>query len=237
MFVLLLKGTDEVDEEDRYERVLHPTPSVRIPVLKFEVVEFEVRRLESAEFDAIITTSARAAWAVSQLGSSSLLDRIRQVPWYCVGQGSKEAAVKLLEVTCVLGSETGSAENLINLIENNPSIHSGKIAYLSGNLRKSTIGDGLDRLGIKKFTEYVVYRTIPNTKVSLQVPNFSGKRVCAFFSPSGVSAVGSQVGQDDVVVAIGETTSKALLEAGIHVNAVAATPSPEGLLTAIQSCT
>jgi uroporphyrinogen-III synthase len=235
--ILLLKGSkDDEDnkDEDSYVKFLEPTPTTRVPVLEFEAISDSVAEIEEFSFSAIIVTSTRAIWAISLSCSSSLKQRLCEVPWWVVGEASAKAAHDF-GAKHVLGSDTGSAEILLEAIDSDVS-KNVNIAYLCGNLRRPTIGAGLTKLGIS-FKEFVVYRTIPDMNVSLPQILPPTRRVCVFFSPSGVLAASKQLSKEDVIIAIGTTTEQSLCENGITVQATALMPTPEGLRAAFRSIT
>lgn len=243
MLVLLLQGSAE-DEDAKQEayrsilsRVLPANAEVcRVPVLDFAFHKESVLALEreiDSGFDSVLMTSARSAMALDQYASQELKIKLRTKPWFVVGMGSKQAVQHMLQVEDVRGGETGCADELIR----SEMMHACKrVAYLCGNLRKPTMADGMRAAGID-FKEFILYETVPCTEVELPKSEATKRRVCVFFSPSGVTAVGKQVNSasEDWIVAIGETTNRALLEADIKVHAVAKSPSAEGLADAIVS--
>jgi len=236
MLVVLLKGTvdeepDDKKDKERYMRALPEFQCTLVPVLKFEAVQSEVNRLENAVFDSVLITSPRGLWALLKCASEGLKQRVADVPWFVVGEASRDAVIHNLGVQDVQGSDTGSAEKFVEKIKAN-SIQPRNVAYLCSNLRRSTMSDGLRQNGVL-FEEFEVYRTVPYEEAAIPPVAPTIRRVCVFFSPSGVKAVSSQIKSDDIVVAIGQTTATALQEFKIKLTAIAESPSPEGLHRAL----
>ena len=132
----------------------------------------------------------------------------------------------------VRGEESGTAAALATAIaEDEPS---SRLLFLCGNRRRDTLPTRLQEEGIA-FEELVVYETHARTDLTLPPPG--DDTWLAFFSPSGLEAVqhaeadGSL--EDYHRAAIGPTTAEALTDAGLAPEAVASSPSPEGLVSAI----
>jgi uroporphyrinogen-III synthase len=132
----------------------------------------------------------------------------------------------------VRGEESGNAKALVQRIaERNPS---RPLLFLSGNRRRDEVPDGLRAEDIA-FEEQVVYET--HFRSDLALPPPKGSLWIVFFSPSGLKAVrraeaGPLTGYR--CAAIGPTTAGALRDQGLRVDAVADSPSPDGLVTAIE---
>ncbi|KAH9260254.1 hypothetical protein BASA81_001423 [Batrachochytrium salamandrivorans] len=230
--VWLLKGCSEDGDGDGYAAAV-PHSTGRVPVLKFEYNPQAVEQLELEvdSFDSVLMTSSRSAMALERYASPELKQKLSRVPWFVVGVASQRAVRELIGPhTVVLGAETGCAEQLVGT-----GMMSAlkRVAYLCGNLRKPTMANGL-RTSQVEFKEFITYDTVPDLQAAIPANTGKGEtRVLCFFSPSGVTAVGGQVTAQDVVIAIGETTNQALVEAGIHVHRVASSPSPAGLAQAL----
>jgi uroporphyrinogen-III synthase len=140
-------------------------------------------------------------------------------------------------------------------IDNTP----GKLLFLSGEQRRDTLPRQLNAANCP-FHELSVYRVAEDAELAEQIRNASINSPCeqnsinwlAFFSPSGVNIVLPYLKHLDLssvessestlknkhsvwkAAAIGGTTANALISAGVRVDAVANTPSAQGLLDAIQ---
>ena len=130
------------------------------------------------------------------------------------------------------GEATGRAEDLADLI-----ISEGiedPLLFLCGDRRRDELPDRLSEAGVP-VEERVVYHTIPDASALTDVPSSVPDWV-VFFSPSGVEAANSVEAfpwNRVRVAAIGPTTADALREAGSAPAAVATTPTPEALVTAL----
>jgi uroporphyrinogen-III synthase len=204
------------------------------PVLRFSFPADTALRdhLKRADrYAALIATSPRAARAVRRVldDVGTLHAAWTDRPVYVVGPKTGERFEALgFEVR---GADTGDAAQLAARIADDAP--PGRLLFLSGSRRRDTLPDGLRTAGVP-FDELVVYETHLRTDVELPSP--AACRWLVFFSPSGLKAIratgtGSLV--DYRCAAIGPTTAQTLREAGIDVAAVADTPSPDGLVRAL----
>jgi uroporphyrinogen-III synthase len=236
LLIILLKGSVDDQESNSdlaYFERLSPAVVRRIPVLEFEGVGQNLEIVFAQVYDAILVSSTRAIWALREYASPQQLTSLRTATWFVVGKATAEAVIACVQPICILGSDTGNAERLMELLasqEKKPR----NVCFICGNLRKSTIEDGLRDCGIP-FALAEVYRTIPIIQPSIPAAPQGHMRICVFFSPSGVTAAHGALQSDDKLVAIGETTAKALASKGLKTSAVASEPSPEGLVQAITS--
>ncbi|SHK05845.1 uroporphyrinogen-III synthase [Rhodothermus profundi] len=182
-------------------------------------------------YGGLIFTSPRAVEAVRRLGTPPAAWRWRRV--YVVGPRTA-AAARAMGWT-PQGEEAGSGLALARLILQEPW-PSRPLLFLCGERRRSELPEQLRTAGFP-LEELVVYETRPATPVlpaGASAPDW-----VVFFSPSGWEAARSlPIKWKQVrVAAIGPTTAAALQEKGVAVMAVARTPTPEGLLAAIQEAT
>lgn len=204
-------------------------------VLRFVFPYDEALRDRLAERDrygGLVATSPRAARALrSVLDDMETVDKKwAGVPVYVVGQ--KTAGEFRALGFDVRGAHTGNAAALASWIAD--AHEEGPLLFLSGNRRRDTLPEGLTEAGVP-FDEQVVYETKIRSDVSL--PAAASNAWLVFFSPSGVEAVRrSEVTTDEYrCAAIGPTTAGILRDMDVRVAAVADTPSPEGVVTAITS--
>ena len=104
------------------------------------------------------------------------------------------------------------------------------LLFLCGDKRRDVLPDGLFEAGVR-YSELEIYTS--STRGDLAIPEETAWLV--FFSPSGLQAVEAS-GIDPAayrLAAIGETTARALEEAGYPVSAIADEPSPDALANAI----
>lgn len=252
-------------EEDSYlleivSRMLVPgsaTPvagALRVPVLRFErVANVESSTLkEGRQFNSVVVTSPRAMWALSvRPDGDELADALtRAATWFVVGEASAKSVRLFLSrrradpMPTIVGSDAGSAQALFDRYMSSTagassSSLSGPLAYLCGDMRRSTLSDLLKSKGTQ-FEELVVYMTKPRNDLNLSsspgdTPPWIASTLFVFFSPSGIEAViNSHVlrpeDESTRVCAIGETTASALRErTRWKLIGVAARPSPEAL--------
>ena len=184
-------------------------------------------------YDALVATSPRAVAAVKRVFESdaALHDTWRGRRAFAVGPATATAWCGL-GLTPV-GQTSGSADALVDAIAT--SDLQKPLLFLSGNRRRDVLPNGLQAHGIA-FHEQEAYVTCTRSDLEMPGPG-TPPRWLAFFSPSGLDAV-QQSGVDlgaYRIAAIGPTTGTALSDAGASVEAIASTPSPGGLVGAIQA--
>ncbi len=180
-------------------------------------------------YGGLIFTSPRAVEAVRHVGTLS--EAWHRRPVYVVGPRTAAAVQKLgLQPW---GEVAGSGCELARLILEAPRPER-PLLFLCGARRRDEL-PGLLRAAAFPLEELVVYDTrafVP--KLPAELPDW-----VVFFSPSGLEAARQLpiVRERVRVAAIGPTTAEALQQEGWPVVAVARTPTPEGLLTAMQEAT
>lgn len=191
------------------------------------------QHLERADhYSGLVATSPRAARAVRRVfdDASALHAAWAGRPVYVVGP---KTASRFDDLGFqARGAETGDAAQLTAFIADDAP--GGCLLFLSGSRRRDTLPDGL-RAADVAFDELVVYET--RLRSDLRLPPPSPRRWLVFFSPSGVEAVqraeaGPLSGYS--CAAIGPTTAGALRDAGVEGVAVAQTPSPDGVVRALE---
>ena len=231
--VILLRSADEPDPyvsafwEAKLRAVCEPVLAFVFP----HQAALQARLERRDRYGSLIATSPRAGTALERLFADreELAHAWRGTTVYVVGPKTAEhlRAVGLDP----RGAETGDAQALANrIVEDDPA---APLLFLSGNRRRDTLPEAL-RAADVPFKERVVYETRPRS--SLDLPSSDGSTWLVFFSPSGLEAVDRADAVDPAdyrVAAIGPTTGTALEEAGHSVEAVAAEPSPDGLVAAI----
>lgn len=219
--------------DDRYVRALDAAGwSARcLPVLRFAFPRQEALRERGQhpdQYAGLIVTSPRAVRAIAQLDDEGWKTRWQQKPAYAVGPKTA-SALRALGLTPV-GEETGSAASLAAVIAKKKKPY----LFLCGNRRRDVLPDALRTAGTA-FEELIVYETHLRSNIVLPRPQTGDWLV--FFSPSGLEAV-TQSAANEVagyrLAAIGPTTADALRARGTTVEAVASSPSPEGLVHALR---
>ncbi len=232
--VILLRSADTPDP---YVTAFaeHGRTAVCVPVLTFRF-PFQSTLADTLEqtdrYRHLVLTSPRAVRALDDVLSDRPVLRRAWTERTAFAVGPKTArALQDLEID-VTGERAGSAKALVDVIDAAP--RNGPLLFLSGNRRRDTLPNGLSDRDIP-FDERVVYET--RVRTDLELPPPSVDRWLVFFSPSGLEAVRRTETVDASayrLAAIGPTTATALETAGLHVDAVAATPAPEPLADAIQ---
>ncbi len=231
--VILLRSAEEPDPYvDAF--VDAGLQAVCRPVLRFVFPHQDLLRERLNEgkehYAALVATSPRVGRALEALFEehSSLKEDWRGRTAYAVGP---KTAARLQAVGLQpRGQEAGTADDLADqIVDDAPE---APLLFLCGNRRRETLPNRL-RAAEAAFEELVVYETRLRTDLTLP-----SARWLAFFSPSGGEAVQKATNVDPTSyrrAAIGPTTAASLEEQGLSVDAVADTPSPQGLVTAIVS--
>lgn len=232
--VILLRSADDPDPYIQAFRDVGVT-AVCQPVLRFVFPYTKALRERLRQHDqyaGVVATSPRAARALKSAFDDveTTSAQWENVPAYVVGP--KTAAQFHALGFDVRGHNTGNAEALASWIAD--ADPTGRLLFLSGNRRRDTLPDGLNERNVS-FDEQVVYKTEIRSDVSLPSP--VGEPWLVFFSPSGVKAVRRSGASIDHYrcAAIGPTTAGILRDQSVRVEAVADTPSPEGVVSAIES--
>lgn len=233
--VLLLRSADDPDP---YVQAFS-NAEIRadcLPVLTFDFPNAEAlhaRLRRSDRYGGLIATSPRVGRALRHVFEE---DGSLQAQWeertaYAVGPKTAES-LRALSFD-VQGEETGTATELAEYIAD--SDPPAPLLFLCGNRRRDDLPEGLRAAGVA-FEELVVYETRAREDLSLPPP--AEGRWLVFFSPSGLEAVRrAKRGPLSAYrcAAIGPTTAASLKEAGLEPEAVAASPTPEGVLEAIRA--
>lgn len=230
--VILLRSADEPDPYVRAFAKVGLRAACH-PVLAFGFPHQDQLReyLEDGnQYGALVATSPRVGRALKDVFEK---DPSMKTTWgnraaYAVGPKTAQSLRSVgLEPR---GAETGSADALAErIVEDAP----GKpLLFLSGNRRRDTLPNHL-RAADVAFDELVVYETRIRSGLTLPPAMW-----LVFFSPSGGEAIQQSAKinpRSYRIAAIGPTTASSLRKQGRTVEAVAETPSPDGLVTALAS--
>lgn len=246
MKILVLKAPKETCEDgDPYVLSLRNAgmDADSLEVLCFHYVNQDLLKEKVSHpenYGGIIFTSPRGVVAVEQcLGTTEVvMKQWSSLPAYVVGEGTGKLLWEKFQIASV-GQESGSGQKLAQFMCKEDRVRDEKpLLFPSAELKRNALYEILTEAGI---TVDVVtsYKTIPHPSLgTLLDDNFSNGMpdILVFFSPSGVNAVLSHLSdlKHFKVVAIGPTTEAALKDKGLVVFATAATPSPSGLVEAIQ---
>jgi uroporphyrinogen-III synthase len=231
--VVLLRSADR---PDRYVEAFADAGLTAAcePVLAFRFSNHQalIDRLSEADrYGGLVVTSPRAVQALAKAFEArpDLQERWAERRAFAVGP--KTAGDLRVLSLAPAGAQAGGAEALAEEIVRRQAPEAGPLLFLAGNRRRDALPDALDAAGLP-VDEVTVYHT--HLRTALAIP--AGADWLAFFSPSGVEAVQEAGGVEPEAfrrAAIGPTTADALEEAGLPADAVAATPSPTGLVDAV----
>jgi uroporphyrinogen-III synthase len=256
--VLLLRGPDDADG-DPYTALLQSAglPSACTPALHSSVFGVPALRAALAALSplpsCVVLTSRRASTALSSAlaslptSCSALAAQLRSLPVLCVGAHTAGGLDPSSPVGGDLTSYAGSAAALLPLVLQAALPHPQQpVLFVCGERRLDTIPAGLQAAGLPVL-EFPVYRTEPLPPAQLQqgwaaalatlAPHAQQQLAVVLFSPSGVEAAvqaGLLPHPSARLVAIGPTTAQALAAAALPCAAVADTPTPQGVLAAVQ---
>jgi uroporphyrinogen-III synthase len=232
--VILLRSADDPDP---YVQAFSAVGFHAIcrPVLRFsfpsdQALAERLRRPDA--YGGIVATSPRVGRALQRIfdDEGTTHAEWEGAPAYAVGPKTA-AELRALSFE-VRGEDTGTAAALAAAIA--ADVPPAPLLFLCGDRRRDTLPTRLAEEEIA-FEELVVYETHSRTDLTLPPPD--DDTWLAFFSPSGLEAVqhaeadGSL--RDYHRAAIGPTTAEALSDAGLAPEAVASSPSPDGLVNAI----
>ena len=214
-------------------------PTVRIgPVDDPGDLDAAVAALSAGGFDWVMLTSANAVPVLAERV------RGRSIPARVAAVGARTAdALSNAGIAVDLVPEQGSAEGLLAFLAHVPMAGS-RVLLLVSDLARPALADGLRAMGAD-VTSVTAYRTVPVEQIAVDALSRlkTGDPVAVFLSsPSAVASLASMLGADITLltaafgIAIGETTAAAMRDAGMPVHAVAATPTPAGMIAALESC-
>ncbi|TFH67028.1 MAG: uroporphyrinogen-III synthase [Gemmatimonadales bacterium] len=184
------------------------------------------------QFQAVVVTSPRAAEVLSE----RLPQERYHVPLWVVGNRSGDRLEGLFETVHYLGdnpAEGGSAEALADQMLS-ASVKS-PVLFPCGSQRRDGLIERLESAGVK-VREEECYRTLLASPDAARVA-CHGAEAILVASPSVAALVASACNQGarPALVAIGPTTAAAARGAGWPPDAVATSPTPDGIRSALDS--
>lgn len=214
-------------------------PTVRIdPIDDPGDLDAAVAALSAGGFDWVVLTSANAVPVLAERV------RGRSIPARVAAVGARTAdALSNAGIAVDLVPEQGSAEGVLAALAHVPMAGS-RVLLLVSDLARPALAEGLRAMGAD-VTSVTAYRTVPVGRIAVDALSRlkTGDPVAVFLSsPSAVASLASMLGADITLltaafgIAIGETTAGAMRDAGMPVHAVAATPTPAGMIAALESC-
>lgn len=228
---------------DKYTKVLHGSeieveliPSIEF---KFKNIEQLAAKLRSPEaYSGVVFSSPRCAQATKLCNEE--LSNWKSKLNFSIGETTYAEALSSLQLETV-GKNSGNAQALGEYILKNHQVPL-PLLYPCGNLKQDTLGNILE--GKISLEPVEVYETVPHVDLQknlLRVLEDPNLEVLVFFSPSGVNFC-TKISEDckkmtefsqKKIVSIGPSTTKAIQAKSLKVYAQAETPSPEGLLMAL----
>lgn len=195
--------------------------------------------------EGIIFTSARAVETTS-LQYNKLCVNDHQA-WtrkkiFAVGETTSSLVKKLLHLDAI-GAHTGNGEQLAQFIIEQIPPFDKPLLFPCSNLKKDDLPLLLAR-NDRDFRAMTCYKTTPDLGLKENLKSlhetYGMANIIVFFSPSGVEFCIPALRSLNIqfcgvsFVAIGPSTNKALVEAGVPVAAVCAHPTPDDLLYTLQ---
>ncbi|CAG9563680.1 unnamed protein product [Danaus chrysippus] len=237
--VVLFKSVSEdykkVFNENNYEAIF-------VEPLQFEYMNLNQLgdKLAESEYKGMILTSPRAVEAVSKCWSPSKFVTWSTKRVYTVGEVSNNK-IKLLLGLEALGTTTGNAENLANLIANE-NCENEKFLFPCGNLRSEILPNILESKGIT-VDPVTVYETKENENLKsnlLELNDTMNPCCMVFFSPSGCEYIYRQLQTFNNNLsnlphfAIGNSTAHKIENLGVEIAGVAEKPKAESVIESVQ---
>ncbi|KAJ2997337.1 hypothetical protein HDV02_005609 [Globomyces sp. JEL0801] len=225
----------ERKDDDEYESLLkdhgYHTEFVQLLVTEFNHTEELFKILQNPDgYSGFIATSQKVADAIKQvledLGNGIFI----RSKWsakcvYCVGPSTSKAMNDLGFKT--EGGFSGNAAALAEFIIEHHQGESLPLVFLTGDKTGRVIPNKLYTAGIS-----IIEQQVYTTRNVSQILDIQSK-IVVLFSPSGLISL--EWNGHGRWIAIGPTTSNALTEKGVE-HVVATSPSPMGVLQAIQKC-
>ncbi len=226
-----------LETDDLYARALGEAgyEVLAQPVLEFTLVNQEAlhEKLHRPEdYDGLIVTSPRAVEALAGFIEESSPTTASWQKKAAFAVGPKTASALRTLGFEPQGEAAGSAHKLANVVIRHP--FEKPLLFVCGNRHRHELPNLLRRAQVA-FEVCIVYETRSRTDMASLTKTTPDWLV--FFSPSGVEAVDRVLGMNRATIrcaAIGPTTAAALEAAGWTVDAVAATPTPDALVAAVQ---
>lgn len=213
-------------------------PVIRVDRIGDAVMHERVAAIRQA--DLVVWTSSNAVrqllpWLSEHRPTD--LEFLRQLPHYVVGE-TTESILREFSMNPLWPHGVHDSDSLARSLAPNMK---GKVVLLpKGTLAMETLPTILAQNGATVI-DMIVYEThSPDAGSVAELRSFVARQsfdVICFFSPSGFRFFGQTIScsacEHAAVAAIGRTTESAIRSAGWHVDAVAETPSPAGLLQAV----
>ena len=240
--VLLLRS--EFSGLDKYAAILQ---EFGCEVYNVPTLDFVYQNLDTLEghlnnvsqYAGIVFTSPRGVLATSEVVSQHHKSLWRNKPCFVVGEKTGSLVVEKLGLSHI-GSESGNAASLADVITKELTDKSLPLLFPCGNLKKETLPNKLEDAGIQ-LQSCTVYSTVQHPELTSKLVEYLRMRpdFAVFFSPSGVNFSQEIMKCADCFeqmkhVSIGPTTKQALEKCGMKVFACAAKPCPEAICDIIK---
>ena len=186
------------------------------------------------DYDWLVFSSAHAVAAVTQV----LQDPPSKTRVAVVGESTAEA-LRLEGWPVHLTARDFGADGLVAEFSAREPVRNKRVLYPAGSIARSTLPQGLDRLGAQ-VDRVVAYRTV-HASLDGSATDSGSLDAVTFTSPSAVLGLHKAIGgpafdrvfQQIPAVAIGPTTAEALLKLGVSPAAVADPSTLEGVVEAV----
>ena len=189
-------------------------------------------------FDWLAITSRNAAFALQRVATSDGLDLGAAVPpsrVAAVGEATRAACESVGLEVALMPPQSQDAVGMIAAFPEGP----GTVLAPLGDLAAPVLANGLAAKGWE-VTRVEAYRVVdgPGVTASTAAALAAGEFDAVVLTSGSVAERYARQGApheaDTLVVAIGRTTAAAASDAGVHVDAVAAVPTYDGILEALE---
>ena len=190
------------------------------------------------EFDWLAVTSRNAILAMSAIATAHgrhLGDAVPPAGVATVGESTRETCRSVGLDVALVPSERHDAVGIVEEFASGP----GKVLVPLGDLASPALARGLARKGWD-VTAIEAYRVVDGPGIgddvaaALAAGEFDAVVLTSGSVAARYAAHAAPANADTLVVAIGSTTAAAARAAGVHVHAVAPTPSYDGILSSLK---
>ncbi|MCC6385711.1 MAG: uroporphyrinogen-III synthase [Bacteroidia bacterium] len=196
------------------------------------VHDFRKTRINIPSFSSIILTSRHAADNFFRIAKEMRVTRLDEFKYFCMSESTAYYLQKFMQYRkrkVFIGRQT--IDDLIDVIKKHSK---DKFLLPCSDIHKQEIPDTLARHGIE-FTKAVIYRTVCSDLSDLENVNYD---MLVFFSPSGITSLFKNFPKfrqgNTRIAAFGQTTSQAVLDAGLRLDVQAPVPEAPSMTMAIE---
>ena len=216
---------------DRFGVELVFRPFIKVEGLTAK--EFRQSRINLSEFTAVIFTAKTAIDHFFRLCKEMRISIPDTMKYFCTTESIACYLQKYIQYRKrkIFHGESGKIDDLMPFFQRNKN---EKFLYAVSDVHKDGVSNILDQIGIN-YTKAVMYRTVSNDFGPDEPFDYD---MLIFFSPSGIDALLKNFPdfkQDDIKIGcLGESTAKAVVDAGFRLDLQAGTPQAPSILGALE---